>query len=138
MRDWATSLCAVRVRCPVTAARIRRELRSHSSTMSTYFRQRWFMNYDWDIRGFTRCDFLLGLPRTANRNTGVPYTVTTDVSYNLFVQDSWKVSNKLTLEYGVRYEYNRPVRERKDQIASFDPASNSVRVAHCGKATIDA
>ena len=90
------------------------------------------------LTGLALGDFLLGLPRTASRNTGVPYTVTTDVSYNFFFQDDWKVSDKLTLNLGVRYEYNRPVRERADQIASFDPATNSVRVAHCGKAIVDA
>ncbi len=97
-----------------------------------------FVNGSSSLTNYGFADFLLGLPRTANRNTGIPYTVTTDVSYNFFAQDDWKVSNKLTVNFGLRYEYNRPIRERADQIASFDPATNSVRVAHCGKATVDA
>lgn len=97
-----------------------------------------FVTGSSSLTNYSLGDFLLGLPRTASRNTGVPYTVTTDVSYNFFFQDDWKVSGKLTVNLGVRYEYNRPVRERADQIASFDPATNSVRVAHCGKAIVDA
>ncbi len=97
-----------------------------------------FVTGSSSLTNYSLGDFLLGLPRTANRNTGIPYTVTTDVSYNFFAQDDWKVTNKLTVNFGARYEYNRPIRERADQVASFDPATNSVRVAHCGKATVDA
>src|SRR5262249_44455094 len=79
-----------------------------------------FVNGSSSLTNFGFADFLLGLPRTANRNTGIPYTVTTDVSYNFFAQDDWKISNKLTVNFGLRYEYNRPIRERADQIASFD------------------
>jgi hypothetical protein len=32
-------------------------------------------------------------------------------SYNAYVQDSWKVSGALTLNYGVRYEITSPIRE---------------------------
>ena len=89
------------------------------------------------LTNYAFADFLLGLPRTAARNTGVPYTLTTDVSYNVFLQDDWKISDKLTVNGGVRYEYNRPIREGADEIASFDPATNTVRVARCGTASVD-
>jgi len=97
-----------------------------------------FVTGSSSLTNYSFGDFLLGLPRTANRNTGIPYTVTTDVSYNFFAQDDWKLTDKLTVNFGVRYEYNRPIRERADQIASFDPKTNSVRVAHCGNAVVDA
>jgi hypothetical protein len=32
-------------------------------------------------------------------------------AYNFFVQDTWKLSGRLQLEYGLRYEINTPIRE---------------------------
>jgi hypothetical protein len=32
-------------------------------------------------------------------------------AYNLYVEDSWKVSARLSLDYGLRYEINSPIRE---------------------------
>jgi hypothetical protein len=41
--------------------------------------------------------------------------------YGVFFQDDWRVTNKLTLSYGVRWDYESPVTERNNQInAGFD------------------
>jgi hypothetical protein len=34
-----------------------------------------------------------------------------DWNYNFFVQDDWKITRRLTLNSGIRYEYNRPLTE---------------------------
>lgn len=71
-------------------------------------------------------DFLLGLPTTVTRLD--PYAVQknrwTDVSF--FLQDDWKVSRKLTLSYGLRYEFNQPSYTKDNNVYSFDRASGSV------------
>jgi len=39
--------------------------------------------------------------------------------YNAYVEDSWKVTPKLTLDYGVRWEYYTPITERAHRTGSF-------------------
>ena len=39
----------------------------------------------------------------------------------LFVQDDWRVTSRLTLSYGLRYDVEFPRRERDNRMNSFDP-----------------
>ena len=42
-------------------------------------------------------------------------------SFGLFVQDSWKVTRKLSLDYGLRWDYQTALREIWDRTSGFDP-----------------
>src|SRR5437867_12538548 len=70
--------------------------------------------------GYSYASFLLGLDNTAS--VGAPgdpqYRKT---SWSLFLQDTWKVTRKLTLDYGVRWDFQGPAREIYNRTAQFSP-----------------
>ena len=65
-------------------------------------------------------EFLLG---TSNgiRGSDTIYMNMRSPYQHLYVQDDWKVNDRLTLNLGVRYEYNPPFLETRDGIGYFDP-----------------
>ena len=59
-----------------------------------------------------------GSSGSANRQSK---PATTDRYYGFYVQDAWKVTRRLTFNYGVRYEIQKARTERYNQLAYFDP-----------------
>ncbi len=47
-------------------------------------------------------------------------------AFNAYVQDSWQITKKLNLEYGLRYEYFGPMQSDKKDIANFVPGTGFV------------
>jgi hypothetical protein len=47
-------------------------------------------------------------------------------NWDFYVQDDWRATRKLTLNIGLRYDYNTVWRERHDQIANFDPTTQTI------------
>lgn len=42
-------------------------------------------------------------------------------AWGFFAQDSWRVTPKLTLNYGLRYDFGQPIVESYDRYGTFDP-----------------
>ena len=68
-------------------------------------------------------DFLLGFSNSASGLTGETESKLRGTIYALYFQDDWRVSRKLTLNLGVRYENYRPWTEESGRISRFDYGS---------------
>jgi hypothetical protein len=68
--------------------------------------------------GHPFASMLLGLVQSANIQIDTP-TSSTFKDYALFFQDDFKVSQRLTLNLGVRWEYQPVQTERYDRLANF-------------------
>src|SRR5678816_588135 len=83
---------------------------------------------DFNTGGNTRtsnnsfADALLGNFRTYSEQALDPMGFFRFTQTEAFVADSWKVSRKLSLELGMRYQYGQPIYTQANNLANFDPS----------------
>ena len=70
--------------------------------------------------GFPYASFLLGRADSASVQTPQDAQLR-KTSWGLYLQDSWKVNRKLTLDYGLRWDYQSALREIHHRMSVFDP-----------------
>ena len=76
--------------------------------------------------------FLAGVPSTGSLLFGDPTVLVRDRVFGVFVQDDWRLTPRLTLNLGLRYENETPLSEDHNKLAEFDPNLGLVQVGTNG------
>jgi hypothetical protein len=76
-------------------------------------------------------DLLLGLPQQLTLTSNSVFNQSQRLNF-FYAQDDFKVTQKLTLNFGLRYEYATPVVEDDNQFSNFDPITGTVTTAKDG------
>lgn len=77
--------------------------------------------------------FLLDQPNTSGIDVNVTDASFRQTLYFAFAQDTWQLLPKLTLIYGLRWEFYPPgTPKRKGGFSQYDPASNSLLISGYG------
>ena len=71
--------------------------------------------------GFGLCYISTRRAPTGGSFTIGPAFAASQKSYNWYLQDDWKVAANLTLNLGIRWEYQTPWTERHNHLSYFDP-----------------
>lgn len=79
-------------------------------------------------------DFLLGYGQTSRRQLDAagPYHLVSN--YSAFIQDDWKVTPRLTINLGLRYDLMKPPQEKFGAWSSFVPELGKIAIS--GRGTI--
>jgi outer membrane receptor protein involved in Fe transport len=77
-------------------------------------------------------DLLLGLPQSVSIGLQLTNPTTKSWEMEYYGQDSWQVTPKLVLSYGLRYEFQKPYGEVHDRVSNLDLSTLSVLIAARG------
>ena len=88
--------------------------------------------------GFDLADFLLGYPDTYSLATGQPDRYFRTSWFDAYVTDDWRISTKLSINAGLRWDYAAPVTELYGRLTNLDIGGFYSAVTPICGASIDA
>ncbi|HXJ96095.1 MAG TPA: TonB-dependent receptor [Terriglobia bacterium] len=96
------------------------EIRNQQLNGILYYFSRGDLGFFGALSGSGISDLLLGLPNFGLQSQSAnPITLRTR-AYNAYFEDDWRISPKLTLNLGVRYEYNTPASDPTNRMSTLD------------------
>ena len=100
--------------------RVHRDFLGSSNSTGTFI-------FSGAYTGSSLADFLLGEPQETTIDAAAGKSYLRDNVMDLYAQDDWRVLPRLTLNYGLRYEYFAPYTEKYGRLAMVDtnPVTNA-------------
>ncbi len=77
--------------------------------------------FNGSFTGQEFADYLLGAPSTTAVDNVTSDNIGTSNAYAVYAQDSWKATPRLTLSFGLRYEFHPAFSTNAQAIGNFDP-----------------
>ena len=74
-------------------------------------------------------DFLLGTIKTGDYQVPMPETGRRNYNFAVFAEDDWKATPKLTINAGLRYEFESPMTVANNIYTRFDPTTGNLLAA---------
>jgi hypothetical protein len=84
-----------------------------------------------DATSYNLADFIFGLPSQVNLGNPLVTNLRQHV-HGLYIQDDWRVTPKLTVNVGLRWEFASPLVDRDNNWSNFNPANNTMTRASGG------
>jgi hypothetical protein len=78
-----------------------------------------------DATSYNLADFIFGLPSQVNLGNPLVTNLRQHV-HGLYVQDDWRVTPKLTVNLGLRWEFASPLVDRDNNWSNFDPTTDTM------------
>ncbi|HEX5482509.1 MAG TPA: hypothetical protein VFZ08_07765, partial [Terriglobia bacterium] len=81
------------------------------------------------VTGIPFADFLLGYPVSALSQSGDSGGYMFRNNWRWWFNDEWRATRNLTLNLGIRWEYDGPFYEKFNRFSNFDPAAGALIIA---------
>jgi hypothetical protein len=78
-----------------------------------------------DSASYNLADFLFGLPSTIQLGNDLVTNLRQHI-HSLYFQDDWRITSKLTLNLGMRWDFATPLWERDNLWSDFDPTTDTM------------
>jgi hypothetical protein len=85
-------------------------------------------SFDGSIAGQPYAEFLLGLPTQSQRIDPLRARLRHAAELGFYASDTWKLNRRLTLDYGLRWDYFKSPSYDDDLMYNWDPATGAVIV----------
>jgi hypothetical protein len=90
---------------------------------------RGIFRFDGRYTGHPLADLLMGFPRQTSRRLGESKAYPSTWVFGHFLQDDWKITPRLTLNLGVRYDFSTSIVSASDRQSRFNPDTGVIEIA---------